>query len=874
MGGYSPAYTVRLNPIEVNLDSHHLLLVAISLEATQAIASVLEERGFQIHKATSLPEVLDRVLNPAIELVLLTLQSEPGFDPFLAILAIQDFRSLPIVVLSDPSQEALLQDARRLTFSAILPLNCSPLLLSIVIENALAQFQSTQAVASNEAKFRSIYESSPIGLEIYNQAGLLIGLNQACLDLFGVEDDRELRDFNLFNDPNLPVEMSAALRAGHQAHYQFWFDFNKVRQHHLYRTRRSGAAWLDVQISLLGANPLLPDGYLVHIQDFSSRKESEEALAASEELYRLLAENVTDVIWILDLVTFRFRYVSPSVQQLRGYSPDEVLAQDSSAALTPASARFLAENLPARILAFQNGDLTNHIDEMEQPCRDGSTVWTEVTTHFQVNPQNTHLEVFGVSRNIQDRHTAEAESRLSLEKYRAIFNSFPLGIAITDHTDRIVESNQAAERILGVKPGSLDHPYPPIQELWQTQPADGSPLPFEKITNTHAGHENHLVKNRVLEYIRPDSRSAWLSVSAAPIQHEAYSAAIIFADVTTQRKMEQELRDSEEKNRVLFENDIYAVYMIDLETHAFLDANPACESLLGYTRAEMLSGMKVEDISAEIEATQAGLQQFLRTGSIFVPRRSLRRKNGQIFSAEIAGGPFVWRGKKCLYAQLRDISERERSEAEIQRLLGEKELLLQEVHHRIKNNMSTISSLLQLQAFSLGEGSASDSLQQARSRIESMMALYERLYRSGNYRQVNLRAYFSTLLDEIMRSWRLPGQQVSLNWEIEEIEADTRLTIPLAIILNEWITNAFKYAFPAGRPGVIEINIRQADASLIISVSDNGVGIPEQVDNYQGGSFGMRLVSLLCSQLQGNLDLTRNNGTTFNLTIPFSPDLS
>ncbi len=196
-------------------------------------------------------------------------------------------------------------------------------------------------------------------------------------------------------------------------------------------------------------------------------------------------------------------------------------------------------------------------------------------------------------------------------------------------------------------------------------------------------------------------------------------------------------------------------------------------------------------------------------------------------------------------------------------LLKEKETLLKEVHHRIKNNMSTIASLLMIQADTMIEPSAIAALNDARSRVMSMMLIYDKLYRSADFRNIQVRDYLVNLINEIFSTF--PGRKnLNIEYVVDEFVLDSKALFPLGIIVNELLTNSMKHAFPGGREGKIKVSVTIDKDNLIeASISDDGIGIPEKVDFKSVQSFGLNLIDLLTRQIKGSIEVNRNSGTEF-----------
>ncbi|NTU55400.1 MAG: hypothetical protein HGA79_04045, partial [Anaerolineales bacterium] len=201
-------------------------------------------------------------------------------------------------------------------------------------------------------------------------------------------------------------------------------------------------------------------------------------------------------------------------------------------------------------------------------------------------------------------------------------------------------------------------------------------------------------------------------------------------------------------------------------------------------------------------------------------------------------------------------------------LLDEKEVLLKEVHHRVKNNLQVISSLLNLQAAKISDPDTKDVLRESQNRVRTMALIHEKLYQSSDLAQVNFRSYLQSLVTYLTQSYRERSVNVTVQIEAEDIMLDIDAAIPCGLIVNELVSNSLKYAFPDNQPGTIKLTCHQPQAGkYILVVSDDGVGLPDGFDIAQAPSLGYKLVVNLTAQLEGKLDLLSDRGTTWRISF-------
>lgn len=248
----------------------------------------------------------------------------------------------------------------------------------------------------------------------------------------------------------------------------------------------------------------------------------------------------------------------------------------------------------------------------------------------------------------------------------------------------------------------------------------------------------------------------------------------------------------------------------------------------------------------------------------------LRRPDGTVL--DVHSRAEYDREQNKLFGILQDITERKRAEEQILGLLREKELLLREVHHRVKNNLMLIISIISLQMSECVNEETVDALQELRGRVNGMQLIYDRLYRTSMYDKSGVREYLDELTGEISRSLLRSGG-VRIDTEIEDINLDTPKLFPIGIIVNELVTNAIKHAFPGGRPGVIRVAVNRGEAgTVVLEVGDDGTGLAGEIDARKGGGFGLSMVRLMVSQVKGAIEIPPGErGTAWRITFPVSP---
>jgi PAS domain S-box-containing protein len=327
-------------------------------------------------------------------------------------------------------------------------------------------------------------------------------------------------------------------------------------------------------------------------------------------------------------------------------------------------------------------------------------------------------------------------------------------------------------------------------------------------------------------------------------------------EIEERKQTQNALRESEEKYRKLFELESDALALMDVEVGDILDVNIAFIKLYGYTKEEILC-MKNIDFSAEPDKTLTSVKDLEK----FTPLRYHKKKNGTIFPVEIAANIFEHQGKTVLIASIRDISDRLIIEQQMEKSLKEKELLLSEIHHRVKNNFEIISSLLDISSMGTENKEIQNLLLDSRARIHTMSMIHSQLYQSDRFDQIDMERHVGELIEQLQFFYK-SEKKVNLKIEPSEVYLSIKQAIPCALILNELITNSLKHAFVDREQGKILISIHNSnDNTVLLRVKDNGEGIPEDIEVKPDVGLGLELVKhLVVGQLKGEMRFSNDDG--------------
>jgi PAS domain S-box-containing protein len=346
------------------------------------------------------------------------------------------------------------------------------------------------------------------------------------------------------------------------------------------------------------------------------------------------------------------------------------------------------------------------------------------------------------------------------------------------------------------------------------------------------------------------------------------------------RKIEEEVRERERLLASIFESIQDGISILDLD-YRIIRVNPAMEKW--YAHAMPLIGKKcfeayhLRDQVCAVCPTRQTLKTGLAAYEVVPKIGTGSELTGWL---DLYSFPLIDQRTgqmRGVIEYVRDITERKKAEDELQASLREKEVLLREIHHRVKNNMQIISSLLNLQSRHVQDPQVLEVFKESQRRIRSMALIHERLYQSADLSRIEFSQYLDNLASRLFHSYQVDADRIRLRLRSEEVFLNINTAIPCGLIVNELISNALKHAFPNGRRGEVAVELsRNENGGFLLRVSDDGVGFPKTLDFRRTETLGMQIVVTLVDQIDGTIEMGESGKTDFLIRfkeIPYKPNL-
>jgi PAS domain S-box-containing protein len=464
------------------------------------------------------------------------------------------------------------------------------------------------------------------------------------------------------------------------------------------------------------------------------------------------------------------------------------------------------------------------------------------------------------------RARTEEALRRSEKRFRDLTDSLDVGIyrSIPGEGGRFVESNQALVKMLG---------YSTLEGLRGVHVVDTYESADDRRVFLDTLETLGFVRHREIRLRRRNGDLFTASVSAVAIRDAEGRLAFIdgiIEDVSERKRAEEALATRERIYRALFEQSNDAVLLFRPDG-LIIDANRKAIDMLGRTKESLLASRFTDQIaSAETEDSLRKVKAALEGIPVPLYERTGRRGDGTEFPAEVNLSLVRDPEGRPLFLQsiIRDISERKKSEEAMRAALREKEVLIREIHHRVKNNMQVIISLLRLQARTIPDAERREIFSVTQDRIRSMALVHEKLYHSRDLASIDFKGYIQSLVSHLSYSASETAARVRIELQLDDLELNINKAVPCGLILNEWITNAFKYAFPESRAGTIRIRLEaRIPDGIRLTVADDGVGLPETVDPLKPVTLGLQIVNDLARQIDAKILIERRGGTSLTLVF-------
>ncbi len=599
-----------------------------------------------------------------------------------------------------------------------------------------------------------------------------------------------------------------------------------------------------------------PISVACHVQNLTKLKK----LEGKEQQFESLFKNNPHPVYYFDLEG-NFRVVNDKLVEFTGNSREQLLGMNFEGFIVEEDLKHTKKQFE-KAAAGNAGQYEIKVNVKEGEIRDIRV------TKFPMIVGDEVTGVFGILQDITEEKIAKRKLEKSEQRFKSLFERNPDAVYSFDLEGNFVMANQALENLTGYS----------IEEL---KNLGFDPLVAKEDKNRVRKRFKKAARGVPQNYetsgIHKEGHRFYVQVTNLPIYVDGKIEGVfgIAHDITDRKKAERKLLESEQRWQQLVEQNPQPVQIVQDGKIVFI--NQVGAEYYGASEPKDLIGRSILDFTHPDNMDNAlKRKEKLEQNQLVEPdEHKIVLINGEERYIEAHSIPISFKGEKAIQTVIHDISDLKEKQKVIGKSLKEKETLLQEIHHRVKNNLAMISSLLELQIMQSTEKAATNALRDSQLRIQSMAMIHEKLYQSASLHNIGFDEYLKDLVRTIKSTYRSTGKNIKTNFDLDHVLLDINQVIPCSLIVNEVVVNCYKHAFEHDGQGEIRIILKYDEPKLKLVITDDGKGLPDDFKIEEQQSLGMTLIRTLSDQLQGTFDLSTvpdGNGTIFQLEFEKAPE--
>jgi PAS domain S-box-containing protein len=720
----------------------------------------------------------------------------------------------------------------------------------VVAHDITNRKKAEQALRESEEKYRNVVERANDVIGII-QDGKIKYINSRVMEIFGYSSDEVIgTDITRYVHPDALPEILDR--------YEKRFAGEELPS--IYETtlihKNGNPAEVELSGGLISYQGKPAD--LVVIRDITERKRGEEMLRESERAFRELADLLPQTVFECDLAG-KFTYANRYGFESFGYTLEDFeRGVNILDMLIPEDREKAVKNV--QNLYQDAGHIGNEYTAMR---KDGSTFPVKIYSSSIIR-NDKPVGLRGIVLDMTEIKIGELALSESEERYRVIAENAFDAIWTMDMDLHFTYISPSVHRLFGYNAEEMMHRS--LDELF-------TPESYEHVMKIYAEEitreatDRHVDQNRSLllelEHFCKDGSTIPVEIKVSAIRDENKKLIGIIGvtrDISDRKK-------AEEKYQTLIENINIAIFVIQDMKIKYI--NPKGIDISGYSSIEELESRDFIEFVHPDDREVILQRHMQRLGGEKITEGfhfRIFNKSGDTRWMEYGAMAIDWEGKPAILSFMTDITERKLAEEQIKISLKEKDMLLKEIHHRVKNNMQVISSLLNIQSRHVSDERDKELFRESQNRVRSMALIHEKLYQSEDLSRINFAKYLTSITKELFQSYKISPELIELTADVTETHLGIDIAIPCALIINELVSNSLKYAFPDGRRGHIQIYFNHdKKGTYTLIVSDDGIGFPKDLNFQNTESLGLQLVNTLTRQLNGKIELVRKKGTRFTI---------